>query len=166
MCVQDYYKKATTPFGVVFFIVWLGNTTLYKNNLKRGKYCEEKEQVEEMVFTNMGKGEHQMEIYQLIKSSLDATELRSKTIANNIANINTPGYKRKYVTFEESLDSIASKPKIEVNEDKSTSMRIDGNNVDLENEKVNQAANSLMYNGLISITNIKLAMTKSVIAGR
>ena len=36
----------------------------------------------------------------------------------------------------------------------------------LENEKVNQAANTLMYNGLVSITNIKLTMSKSVITGR
>ena len=107
-----------------------------------------------------------MEIYQLIKTSLDATELRSKTIANNIANVNTPNYKRKYVSFEESLSSISEEPKIEVKVDKSTSIREDGNNVDLENEKVNQAANTLMYNSLISITNIKLSITKSVISGR
>ena len=40
------------------------------------------------------------------------------------------------------------------------------NNVDLESEKVNQAANTLMYNGLISLTNSKLSMAKSVITGR
>lgn len=107
-----------------------------------------------------------MEIYRLIKTSLDATELRGKTIANNIANINTPGYKRKYVTFEETLNGINKQSKIEVKEDKSTSIRTDGNNIDLENEKVNQAANTLMYNGLVSITNTKLAIAKSVITGR
>lgn len=107
-----------------------------------------------------------MEVYQLIKTSLDATELRGKTIANNIANINTPGYKRKYVSFEETLTNVNKEPKIEVKEDKSSTMRTDGNNVDLENEKVNQAANSLMYNGLVSITNTKLAIAKSVISGR
>jgi flagellar basal-body rod protein FlgB len=45
-------------------------------------------------------------------------------------------------------------------------MREDGNNVELENEKVNQAATTLEYNALVSLTNIKLAMTKSVISGR
>lgn len=107
-----------------------------------------------------------MEIYTLLKTSLDATEIRGKTIANNIANINTPGYKRKYVSFEETLDNVNKNPKIEVKEDKSTSMRTDGNNVDLENEKVNQVGNTLMYNGLVSITNTKLAIAKSVITGR
>lgn len=107
-----------------------------------------------------------MQVYQLIKSGLDVTELRGKTIANNIANINTPGYKRKYVTFEETLNKASKQPQIEVKEDKATSMRNDGNNVDLESEKVNQAANSLMYNGLVSVTNTKLAIARTVIIGR
>ena len=79
-----------------------------------------------------------MDIYGLMKMGLDATELRNRTIANNIVNINTPNYKRKYVTFEDSL----------------------------KNEMVNQAAASLQYNAIVSLTNTKLSMTKSVISGR
>ncbi len=107
-----------------------------------------------------------MNIYGLMKMGLDATELRSRTIANNIANINTPNYKRRYVTFEESLKNEISNAKIEVKIDKDSIVREDGNNVDLESEKVNQAAASLQYNALVSLTNTKLAMTKSIIAGR
>ena len=107
-----------------------------------------------------------MNIYGLMKMGLDATELRSRTIANNIANINTPNYKRRYVSFEESLKNEINNAKIEVKVDKDSIVREDGNNVDLENEKVNQAAVSLQYNALVSLTNTKLAMTKSVISGR
>lgn len=107
-----------------------------------------------------------MNIYGLMKMGLDATELRSRTIANNIANINTPNYKRRYVSFEESLKNEINNAKIEVKVDKDSIVREDGNNVDLENEKVNQASASLQYNALVSLTNIKLAMTKSVISGR
>ena len=107
-----------------------------------------------------------MEIYNLMKMGLDATELRSRVIANNIANINTAGYKRKYVTFEETLTGELKDAKIEVKAEKNTSMREDGNNVDLENEKVNQAATTLEYNALISLTNTKISMAKSVISGR
>ncbi len=107
-----------------------------------------------------------MNIYGLMKMGLDATELRSRTIANNIANINTPNYKRRYVTFEESLKNEINNAKIEVKVDKDSIVREDGNNVDLENEKVNQASASLQYNALVSLTNTKLAMTKSVISGR
>lgn len=107
-----------------------------------------------------------MQTYNLMKSGLNAAQLRSKTIANNIANINTPNYKRKYVKFEETLNNVNKTGKIEVKTDTSGAVRADGNNVDLESEKVNQAANTLMYNGLISLTNSKLSMAKSVITGR
>lgn len=107
-----------------------------------------------------------MDLYGLLKSSLDASELRGKIIANNIVNINTPGYKRKYVTFEETIDEVSNKSKIEVNEESNTSIRVDGNNVNLEGEKIDQAENTLKYNALISIMNTKLAITKNVIGGR
>ena len=107
-----------------------------------------------------------MNIYGLMKIGLDATELRGRTIANNIANINTPGYKRRYVSFEDSLQNEISNAKIELKIDEDSVIRLDGNNVDLESEKVNQAATSLQYNALVGLTNTKLAMTKSVISGR
>ena len=107
-----------------------------------------------------------MDTYGLMKMGLDATELRSRTIAENIANINTPNYKRRYVTFENSLKERVDNAKIELKVDSSSVVREDGNNIDLENEKVNQAASTLQYNALVTLTNTKLAMAKSVISGR
>ena len=117
--------------------------------------------------------------YELIKRALDVSHLRGKAIANNIANINTKGYKRINVTFEETLSNVTEDfktkgntkiPKDEIGSvslkrDNSTSMRADGNNVDLELEKTNQAANTLMYNALISKANGKLSMKKYIISG-
>ncbi|VYU41559.1 flagellar basal body rod protein FlgB [Clostridium tertium] len=119
---------------------------------------------------------------QLLRAGLDASALRGKVIANNMSNINTKEYKRSYVSFEENLKSEVEKfslkktnnkhlngtlndSLIDVEVDNSTSMRTDGNNVDLDLEKVDQAANSLMYNALITQANSKLNMTKSVISG-
>lgn len=119
---------------------------------------------------------------QLIKYGLDASAMRDKVIANNMANINTKNYKKSYVSFEENLANAnedfqlkqtksahlngnANDSLISVKQDKSTSMRTDGNNVDMDLEKVNQAANTLMYNALITQANSKLNMTKSVISG-
>lgn len=56
--------------------------------------------------------------------------------------------------------------KPEIKTDKSSKIREDGNNIDLESEKVNQAATTLEYNALITLTNIKLGMSRSVITGR
>ena len=105
-----------------------------------------------------------MEIYSLLKMGLDASVLRGETISQNIANVNTPGYKSKYVTFEETLkENSKVEPKISDEESKGSAIRSDGNNVDLEVEKINQASNSLQYNALITLMNAKLSMTKSVI---
>ena len=54
---------------------------------------------------------------------------------------------------------------ITVVQDKSSSMKEDGNNVDLDVEKVEQAANTLKYNALITQANTRLSNTKYVISG-
>lgn len=120
--------------------------------------------------------------YDLIKEGLDAASVRSKAIANNIANINTKDYKRDVVSFEENLKNETMKlslkktnPKhfgdsngegnITVSKDMTTSMRSDGNNVDLDIEKTNQAANQLKYNALVEMASGKLNNLNLVIRG-
>ncbi|WP_010241162.1 flagellar basal body rod protein FlgB [Clostridium arbusti] len=120
--------------------------------------------------------------YNLIKKSLDASSTRSKAIANNVANINTAGYKRSYVTFEDtlknSMDNISMKKdntlhmddgsgfgEITVKKDTSTSMRTDGNNVDIDSEMSNQAQNTLMYEALVNQASSRISMKKYVITG-
>lgn len=120
--------------------------------------------------------------YNLLKKGLDASALRSKVSANNIANINTKGYKRFNVSFEEYLQDSTENLNlkttnnkhiqgesdgygtIKVQQDTSTSMRADGNNVDIDNEMTNQAANAMMYNALISQVNSRLSMERYVIS--
>lgn len=131
----------------------------------------------------MGSISKDQEAYNLLKKGLTAATERSKAVASNIANINTKGYKREYVTFEESLknnienlDLKTTDDKhiklqgdygdIKMNRDNSSSMREDGNNVDIDNEKVNQAANTLMYNALVSQANSRLTSEKYVINGK
>ena len=122
--------------------------------------------------------------YELIKKSLAATTERAKVIANNIANINTKDFKRSYVVFEDNLKEVLEKDKLElkvsdekhiksneselnyaVKKDTSTSMRTDGNNVDIDNEMTNLAANNLMYNFLIDRAKGKLSTQMFIING-
>mgnify|MGYP000530431163 CR=1 FL=1 len=44
-----------------------------------------------------------------LQKALDAASLRQNVLANNIANVNTPGFKRSYVSFEESLQQALKK---------------------------------------------------------
>lgn len=121
--------------------------------------------------------------YQLIKRDLDASSLRGKAISNNIANLNTKGYKKKTVSFEEtlnsSMDNISLKTTdakhitsdsapgtISVNEDNSSSITNDGNNVDVDLEMVNMTTNNMLYESLVSQLNSRMSMTKYVINGR
>lgn len=121
--------------------------------------------------------------YDLLKLGLNASDVRSKTIANNMANINTKDYKRFNVVFEENLkngttgsglelkktnpkhigDDDSSNDYISIDRDNSTSMRSDGNNVDLDIEKVNQAANTLKYNALVTRINTEYNNIKTVL---
>lgn len=108
-----------------------------------------------------------MNTYGLLKVGLNVSDERAKTISQNIANINTPKYKSKYVSFEDTLKNVENgKSEISIKESNSTTMRTDGNNVDLESEKVNQASNSLQYNALVTIMNAKISLAKSLIRGQ
>lgn len=49
----------------------------------------------------------------LLARSMDAAMLRSRTIANNIANVNTPGYRRVEVSFEEELRTALDRTRLQ-----------------------------------------------------
>ena len=115
-----------------------------------------------------------------LEKSLDASWLRNNVISQNIANVDTPGYKRKEVQFGEYLNSEMKHSRISngkshlqgsgdikmIEENSSYSYRLDGNNVDIEREMAKMAANSLKYNTLIQRINGKFNKLRTVIRGR
>ena len=120
--------------------------------------------------------------YGLLKSALNASSMRQDTLSNNIANVNTPNYKANRVLFEGQLKKAKSKSYIGVKgthknhisttdgdiqprivKDQATTMRNDGNNVDIDLEMANLAANQILYNTLIQQTNSKISTLRYVI---
>ncbi|KAF2956459.1 flagellar basal body rod protein FlgB [Marinitoga sp. 38H-ov] len=123
----------------------------------------------------------------IIPKALNAIEARQKIYSHNIANYNTPGYKRKDVSFEKELQKALGEsneiklktinekhlnniPSInEVNYDiiidDSRSTREDGNNVDIDIEMVKMMENTLQYNALTRLINYRLSDYKTVIGG-
>lgn len=98
----------------------------------------------------------------IIHKALDAVWKRNEAIAQNIANVDTPGYKRKNVSFEKELreamenkgfkKSGVDKIEIKITEDnKYLSMRQDGNNVDVDAEMAAMAKNTIQYNALTQL---------------
>lgn len=117
----------------------------------------------------------------VLGKAADASWKRNDILANNIANVDTPGYKRQDIDFESQLRRALGNSRYEsvdakVSHVTSTeldarvytdsanfSYRLDGNNVDIDTEGVELAANQIKYNGLISsinqeFSNLKLVM--------
>lgn len=102
----------------------------------------------------------------VLDKAADASWIRNEAISNNIANVDTPGYKRQDVNFEEQLrkamknsrytsidERVANVDLDRLNpityRDHSTlSYRLDGNNVDIDTENVELASNQIRYQGL------------------
>lgn len=120
-------------------------------------------------------------MYQLLRTALDVSSVRKDVISNNLVNVNTKDFKRSDVVFEKYLNFEIPRVGFKTTNDKhmkigneyydivqdtSTIMRNDGNNVDLDIEKANQAANTLMYNTLVSAINGKYQNLSTIIGGR
>jgi flagellar basal-body rod protein FlgB len=117
-----------------------------------------------------------MKVNYLIERAMDAAMIRHQVISDNIANVDTPGFKRSQVTFEAQLkraleseeeekksppayltnkkhiqffkpiDYRTVQPKIDVDYD--TNYRNDKNNVDIEKETTDAIINTLRYRAL------------------
>ncbi len=89
-----------------------------------------------------------------LHSALSGLSARQRTIADNIANVQTPGYHAKKVSFEDSLRSALQDGSLDsgavsgVQPTTQTSLeptRLDGNNVNLDTETLSSVDTNLRY---------------------
>lgn len=115
----------------------------------------------------------------VLGKAADASWMRNDILANNIANADTPGFKRKDVQFETYLknavagtDSLnETVANIDLNELNCTtytdqanlSYRYDGNNVDINTENVELAKNQLKYYTLMNSMSQEFSRLKSAL---
>lgn len=123
----------------------------------------------------------------ILQKQLDASAMNQKVIANNIANVNTPGFKKSTVSFQDQLKAAMGQtvvsmarsnsrhfgPPATVSEVKPTVSQVTGttmgynhNNVDIEQEMVNLAANSLTYQTVTRALGDRYTLLNYVIKGR
>ncbi|WMJ24254.1 flagellar basal body rod protein FlgB [Paludicola sp. MB14-C6] len=115
----------------------------------------------------------------LLSKSLDGLWARQQAISDNITNYETPGYKKKVVSFEdelaeainnlkgtklEKMDTIR-KSNIFENIDNVQGLRADGNNVDIEQENIELARNQLQYSMAIRQLNDNFSRLRYAISG-
>ena len=116
--------------------------------------------------------------YQIARKLLDAAALRHEAIASNIANVETPGYRRLDVSpnfaaelrahlARGDLSSTASALRPSLEEDAHAhSVRPDGNSVELERELLEMNRNSAEHEFLSAVVSNNLKQLKLAITGR
>lgn len=116
----------------------------------------------------------------VLDKAADASWLRNEAISNNLSNVDTPGYKRQDVSFETELEKALSNSRYISMDAKvknvelarlnprpftdyaGYSYRLDGNNVDVDQENVYLAENQLKYQGLMSSIQTEFQNLKAV----
>lgn len=123
----------------------------------------------------------------ILEKALNGTWTRNKIISQNISNVDTPNYKRKEVMFEDYLkqELYENKQRLvttnekhikglgmktefvpKIIEDKSTSYRFDGNNVNIDTESAELSKNVIMYDALVrQITDEYEKVKNAIIEG-
>ncbi|MDQ0090631.1 flagellar basal-body rod protein FlgB [Paenibacillus anaericanus] len=126
--------------------------------------------------------------FQRLEAAIDAANIRQSVISNNIANEDTPYFKRSSVSFESLLQdemnsemptlrgrttnprhfvigpSSSSIPDSQVITDETTSMNNNLNNVDIDSEMSLLAENQLRYNSYIELLNYQIKMKQTAIS--
>ena len=127
---------------------------------------------------------------RLLENTINAASVRQRVIANNIANADTPYFRRSYVTFEDALQEAMTSdvklsgsrtnakhipigreraqqdPEMQVLTDTSTAVNNNFNNVDIDYEMAQMAKNQLRYNVLMQKLNGELRSLRQAIEGR
>jgi flagellar basal-body rod protein FlgB len=105
---------------------------------------------------------------------------RQRTIANNVANVDTPGFKASEVRFEDFLNKAVknAKPGTSVNQMAldaqarattlvdGTTTRADGNNVDIDQQMEMLSEANLNYSALTQVMSTRLGILRNVIKGQ
>ena len=117
----------------------------------------------------------------VLDKAADASWLREATITNNLANVDTPGFKRKDVDFEGVLKTELGRSEyvkldqkvkdLHMNhlnppaytDSSNFSYRLDGNNVDVDTEQVELASEQLRYTALTDSITHEISRFKSVL---
>ncbi len=113
--------------------------------------------------------------FQTLDLALGAAGKRQEVLANNLANVNTPGYKRLDVEFDGMLAKAVDAARAgdrsaldamrpNVSTDNSVAVRADGNSVDVDQEMAFLAENNIRYNALVQLSQKKLEGLKYVIS--
>jgi flagellar basal-body rod protein FlgB len=104
-----------------------------------------------------------------LSKAMDGSQMRQQAIAQNIANADTPGYRRVDVDFESALrDALQTNTPAAINNvtfaektDASAPVQADGNSVDISTESATEAMNGLDYEALTSVSATRISILQN-----
>ncbi|MCP4080443.1 MAG: flagellar biosynthesis protein FlgB [Planctomycetaceae bacterium] len=103
----------------------------------------------------------------MINNLLRQSEMRQRVISQNIANVNTPGYKSVELGFAEAMGvELGEDMEAVVQQTEGLVEREDGNNVNLEAEMAKLTKNSLEFETYSHLLVAKFSMLRSAINGQ
>lgn len=110
----------------------------------------------------------------ILSRVLDAAALRHQVIAQNVANVNTPGFQRQDVAFadvftealEKSDPREAGRVQPRIIRAEGGTVRQDGNNVDIDVEMGRLQQNALSFQVFLQIMSTRINQMRSAISGR
>ncbi len=124
-------------------------------------------------------------LVHILRRAMDGSTVKNSVLSNNIANVNTPGLKKSSVSFQQELadslgqgerlalkrtreNHLAGRPGgeavVNVSEITNTSLRTDGNNVDIDMEQALLAENNIYFNGLADLLTAQLTLLRTAIS--
>jgi flagellar basal-body rod protein FlgB len=115
-----------------------------------------------------------------LRAAMSGLAARQRTIANNVANVDTPGFKASEVRFEDVLKTAMSRGKSAGPVDQTgldaavsrttltdaTTGRVDGNNVDIDLQMELLGEANLNYSALTQVMSTRIGILRNVISGR
>jgi flagellar basal-body rod protein FlgB len=105
-----------------------------------------------------------------LERAMEGSSLRQQALASNLANVNTPGYRRRDVDFHSALagalrtddsKSAVRDVAIGTSVDTTSVVRADGSSVDVDAESAKLAANGLEYEQLASAAKVRLDILRA-----
>ena len=111
--------------------------------------------------------------FDVVARLMDATAMRQRVIGQNVANVNTPGYQRSEVSFEDQLKKMLDDGDVDLTSldpqvltTRGLTNRSDGNNVDIDIEMGQLSKNELLFETYSQILAAQLGMVRAAISGR
>jgi len=123
------------------------------------------------------------DVSSVLSRAMQVAAKRQDLLSDNVANVDTPFYKRKDLNFKDIVEYVTSgtlSPALEVDNprhfrfasgkmfprvqsDDNLSWRSDGNNVDIDKELVELMQNSMWYGGVAKLLSQRFSTLRSVL---